>query len=298
MTINILEAVFEQIPETHLYHYTTQEGLKGIIDNNEIWCTHTQFLSDPSEYSYAVKILSKLIDDRIEKEGDEDTKKMLINARERANSGLETINVCVASFSEVGDSLSQWRAYGSETSGFAIGIDGVKLAQHVKEKEFFLARCIYTDEEQKELLDALIDEAIKDDKKTYEVFKEFNYISSIGELLNTYAPILKDEGFIEEKEWRIISPPMACSSDLFDHRPGRSMLIPYYKFPLVDTNGQYLFDRIIIGPTPHPKQSKASVHSLIVRSDFIAADKAGIEVTLENLKFTNVYPSNIPYRNW
>lgn len=35
----------------HLYHYTTQEGLLGILENNSLWATHYKFLSDYSEMS-------------------------------------------------------------------------------------------------------------------------------------------------------------------------------------------------------------------------------------------------------
>ncbi len=29
-----------------LYHYTTQEGLLGIFDTQEIWATHIRYLND------------------------------------------------------------------------------------------------------------------------------------------------------------------------------------------------------------------------------------------------------------
>ena len=50
--------------------------------------------------------------------------------------------------------------------------------------------------------------------------------------LNRYAPILKHETFSEEREWRIVTRPIMCRNKQFDYRPGRSMLIPYYRIPL------------------------------------------------------------------
>jgi hypothetical protein len=46
----------EQTPAKPLYHYTTQEGLLGIVKNREIWATHTQYLNDRLEYKHALEI--------------------------------------------------------------------------------------------------------------------------------------------------------------------------------------------------------------------------------------------------
>jgi len=35
--------------KTPLYHYTDANGLKGIIENDEIWFTDYRYLNDPSE---------------------------------------------------------------------------------------------------------------------------------------------------------------------------------------------------------------------------------------------------------
>jgi hypothetical protein len=39
-------------PQT-LYHYTTREGLLGILCSGTVWTTNIRFLNDASEYTYA-----------------------------------------------------------------------------------------------------------------------------------------------------------------------------------------------------------------------------------------------------
>jgi hypothetical protein len=40
-----------------LYHYTTQEGLLGIIKKQKIWASHLQYLNDASEGQIFTKLL-------------------------------------------------------------------------------------------------------------------------------------------------------------------------------------------------------------------------------------------------
>lgn len=38
-------------------HYTNSNGLKGIMDNNEIWFTDIRHLNDPSEFLFGCDLL-------------------------------------------------------------------------------------------------------------------------------------------------------------------------------------------------------------------------------------------------
>lgn len=51
----------------YLYHYTTQDGLIGILDNNCIWATHYKFLNDYSEIDFFKNELVKLIEPDVRK---------------------------------------------------------------------------------------------------------------------------------------------------------------------------------------------------------------------------------------
>ena len=86
-----------------------------------------------------------------------------------------------------------------------------------------------------------------------------------GELalrLAEYAPLLKDESFSEEREWRLISNPMA-RVDRIKSRPGLSMIIPYLPFPLKLGTQQMQVGRIVVGPSPHMELSIKSVKSFL-----------------------------------
>jgi len=142
-----------------VYHYTTAEGLKGIIENRCIWATNVNFLNDASEYHHGVEIVREEI-----KEYQVRPETLLateIEPTARAcwlaksiiagniEQGLKTTDYSlwtfVASFfdspapptedtaNDAGDILEQWRAYGRDSVGFSIGFDRSTLYQHISE---------------------------------------------------------------------------------------------------------------------------------------------------------------------
>lgn len=271
-------------PPDALYHYTTQSGFLGIVKNKEIWATHTQYLNDQSEYLHALGIVREEIEAVMRATNDSQHKALLKDMAADVE-GIESMNVCVCSFSEDKDSLPQWRAYSDATSGFAIGFSGKLLVGVATIESFYLAPCIYDRSKQRELISALVEEVLEENIEGTP-WDDEDHIPRGGNLcayLHRYAPILKDPSFKEEREWRVISRPLSCKFERFEFRPGNSMLIPYYRFPL--SNEKVLFDvhEIVVGPTPHPIQA---VHSA---SSFLVSQR------LRNIPVNN---SVVPYRSW
>src|ERR1700681_656381 len=54
----ILKSVLSGAPPSRLlYHYTTQDGILGIVKSKEIWATHHQCLNDQREYLHAKELV-------------------------------------------------------------------------------------------------------------------------------------------------------------------------------------------------------------------------------------------------
>lgn len=257
----------------------------GIVEGTEIWATHTQYLNDWREYSHAVDMVRDQIG-ATRAFGNRDLHSILQDM-ENGLGGIESMNVCVCSFSEERDSLSQWRAYGGHSSGFSIGFEGAFLAEVAAQEQWYLAPCIYDPKVQGELVSALVQEVIEENVARERLGKTEEVMLPPGGNLNAYlhryAPILKDYSFRDEREWRLISRPLMCSFEAFSFREGKSMLIPFYKFPLVDSERHFRLHEVVVGPTPHPKQSAMSARSFLVKN-------SQRDVPIE--------PSKVPYRSW
>ena len=298
----ILNEVLSRTPDKPLYHYTTQKGLLGIIKNREIWATHTQYLNDRREFLHALDLVHEEIKRLLGQEFDREwlyrtdqpgreRQEILLKMEAAVSLSPESINVCVCSFSEDSDSLSQWRAYGG-SSGLAIGFSSEILKAATEERQWFLAPCVYDPDTQRTLIRALVEEVLEEnlngplvqDEEEDRVLKHLG--GNLVAYLNRYAPILKDQSFKEEREWRIISRPIFCQR--LDYREGRSLIVPYYKLPLAEGDQKLHLHEVVIGPTPDVARSRSSVTSLMVSR----------EVVMQGIGKVNVRISQVPYRDW
>jgi hypothetical protein len=199
---------------------------------------------------------------------------------EQALSDTGFMAVCVVSLTTEGDLLSQWRAYGGCPSGFAIGLRANHLREVAHEEGFYLAKSVYTPGDQELKIAELIEEFIERMTASLEWSPrdEGGCVATATRLAGT----LKDDSFAEESEWRLISKPKMASE--IDFRQGRSILVPYFKFPLGSDRNAYL-DSIRIGPTPHTELAVASAEMLLL--------KLGLAEPKEKVARTR-----IPYRDW
>ena len=119
--VSVKEILFRQPPEI-LYHYTGQKGLLGIIGKKEIWASHTQYLNDQREFRHAIELvrdeLSRMVQ-RADTQAQPFVEEM--NQGMHEHDGMESVNVCVCSFSEEGDILSNGELTVTESPSFRSG---------------------------------------------------------------------------------------------------------------------------------------------------------------------------------
>ena len=260
-------------PET-LFHYTTQEGLLGIIKSKELWATKIHFLNDSKEYALALELAQSQLEGYLKKAVSTLEKDVFETSLEELEK-IVSINICVFSFSEQGDVLSQWRGYAGSGTGYSIGFYSKTLKELAKKNGFVLAPCIYDKSRQMALIDDVIKESLSKAGPTLGPQGEF------ANMLMKIAPMIKNESFTEEREWRLISGPI--SSKELDYRSGASMIIPHFRFPLCDDQARLELSDVIIGPTPHRELSCEALTSLFIS---------------RNVEFRSISPSSIPFRNW
>jgi hypothetical protein len=113
-----------------LYRYTDANGLKGIIENDEIWFTDYRYLNDPSELRHGIHLAHETIKAKL-------AKAKAVNANFlcemmadlfTAENFSDHLKFFIASFSRDRDELGQWRAYAGNGRGFAIGISKTMFA--------------------------------------------------------------------------------------------------------------------------------------------------------------------------
>ncbi len=92
---------------------------------------------------------------------------------------------------------------------------------------------------------------------------------------------LKDAGFAEEREWRLIRLGASFEDPSPRFRVGQSMLVPFQEHRF-STAKQPIIE-LMVGPTPHPQLARSAVQSVLISKGLGRAD---------------IRTSAIPYRAW
>jgi len=132
----LMQALSEPYQGT-IYHYTSADGVSGIIDKHEIWMSNTAFLNDPTELQALEDARSILRDNDFTNDAVKE-KWLSMVGWSRSNATRQP-DCYMASFSRRKDSLEQWRAYGN----FCIGFDARELKLALR-RHIFLYKCLYT----------------------------------------------------------------------------------------------------------------------------------------------------------
>ena len=271
--------------KTMLFHYTSQAGLLGIVKEQEIWATNIHFLNDYKEFRHAFDILCEII--RRDLDSNTVLRDKLIGHFDTLINLSPNINVFVASFSERGDLLSQWRGYCKDGTGYSIAFDKAALQKMAIDMGLTLIECIYDPEEQRKEMKIYLDWVLTSSSTTPTDISTLNFdgaVASLVQMLLATAPRFKDKSFSEEKEWRLFCGTIDHGDERIEFREGKSTLIPYVKFSLrfLELNNIPI-NKIIVGPTPDKELARIAVVNLLHRYKVVTK---------------RVELSKIPFKNW
>ena len=303
-----------------LYYYCTNSTFASIVKNRSLWLSDMTQSNDSYEIHRYVGIVKEAIEERIkaltETELQEEPQKGPKRKAYQQNLRLKTVLTqaknklknladqyyCLAiCFSDMGNSLSQWRGYGDDGYGISIGFDEERIeelsGQHILFKYGDVQYYSSENDERirsriKEYLEELADIS-RDEKCTGQKLAAAlrNWARKI---LDNDAPFFKPAGFIEERETRfcyvreIHAPEMANPKETshlrnLDFHVSNTAIIPHYELKLYDGE-TFLTDiirEVVIGPCNG--SDKETVRLFLAKAGF---DYAAIKVE----------KSNIPYR--
>ena len=112
-----------------LYHYTDADALKGILAQEKLWCFGHQYQKDEDEFRYSLEIARRVIKE-VGRSTDGPTRHFcgcLIDILDN-NSFSGTFEFYLFSLSRHEDDPQQWRDYGQQGRGFAVGFSPVLFA--------------------------------------------------------------------------------------------------------------------------------------------------------------------------
>jgi hypothetical protein len=284
-----------------LYHYTTLNGLKGILENRAIWLSHVSQLNDPMEIQYGKRVITDLINDKMKDEN---------NANLR--SFYHTLQVQVGTFGDImhhpfifcfcenGDLLSQWREYSDRDGGYNFGIELSEKTKISLQSDSFkngriphLRKIIYNKDEQLNIINRYLDMIIdcvssiiskgnlKPGLADMSHFASVMAMQAVNVLLDVLMTF-KHPAFEEEKEWRLIY--ITSSSFQPENLHFRDDLIPYHILNLYDSleDGTLIFPikSINYGPRNESQRTRSSLRLYV---QHVAHNDSIVEIKPESI---------------
>ena len=214
-----------------LYHYTTAEGVRGIVENREFMATKSDFLNDKLEFQYAIEVMEQM------------TEKYIVNTslRERFFSRLQKeiyelgiinlgcddtchengLSFYVVAFSKLQNNALLWAEF-TDFKGYCLEFDYTKLVEGFQHRVFLHGTVIYDEEEQMSgILESFLscirnlqEEGMADLSAFFEEDAEISDASleklakEMAVVVSVYAMFFKKSFFEGEEEYRFIFPPL------------------------------------------------------------------------------------------
>lgn len=247
-------------PPELLFHYTSIGGAYGILSSDALWMTKIRYLNDTSELEIGIATLREVLDRRVREPGPGE-EIALLEAVKNGLGSVASANICVASFCEHGDLLSQWRWYGEGGRGVSIGVSS-RVLRGMAKSAIYLWKCVYDEGAHRALLNGLVDRLLeayrhdRDERGCAPDAEGCHYL--IERFFVTFlevAPIIKNPNFAEEREWRLVSQPVEVDDEAYGVCVVGERIMQRYelRFPREADGRCRALGRVVVGPTKDPE---------------------------------------------
>ncbi len=294
MIKQLAQDLYEKRPDKTLYHYTSLDGVRGIVDTASLRATEIRYFTDATEMKHAVEHLNERLGYF---QGFDKSSPSLVGQLRKWLSHRLTAGhkLFVGCFTPNGNLLSQWRSYCQTAKGVSLGFDAAKLSTAATRQHWRLGKCIYDIGEQIEIGNTILTELARiakkqgentDRSKRHPTNSFHDIFEEIESDLLLVAALLKNPAFKEEQEWRLVSPVITNYVEApIEYREGPSMLIPFMNFQLPEAPDRRLdIEHVYLGPTPNANISIESLSNYLSKK--MASPRKGVQAC------------QIPYRPW
>lgn len=303
-------------PPTTLYHYSTADGLVGILQSRQFWATNVRFMNDTSELAHGVGLVRAAFD-AIERDSKMNPKTVAFEVvratiLDMVNDAERNTAQFAVSFCTDGNLLSQWRGYGQFGRGYAVGFTTARLTDFAADLlpdapvdpprlGVFLRRVIYDERRQNDLIRRWIDGLVKwaapfpDAAAIEKAWTVDSPGNTMARLIYEGLVSFKHRAFAEEGEWRLIQQGrikgQAVCRAAFRTSAGRIVSyapLTYRGLPASESSGpprpnDFPVVSITCGPTLDAEGAERALRMLL---EHLAFETKQVEIKSSNIPFT------------
>jgi hypothetical protein len=259
-----------EIP-TSLYHYTSSQGLLGILGEHKLWFSDAGYMNDGSETTYGVAIAKLVIDEFTEtmsdhqKQAGEELKAHI----DEAARYFQAVIFCMSARDNL---LNQWRDYGKDIVPYSIEFVTTELELwRTRSFPIFLSKVIYDQKFQKTLMHELLAAIYAATISLLGGRSEFeeneakqHLISAATEIINLITRF-KNPAFEAEEEWRAIAyRPDVEKRVKRKYRSSSLGVVPYYEWSAVEEPVLLPVRGVTVGPSPYAQVSDLALKQYLI----------------------------------
>jgi hypothetical protein len=278
--------------DTTLWHYTNGTGLLGILEKGTLRSTQVACVNDSTETLYANRLFRDAVDALLkEQEHDQLSKVFLSRVLEEIKEVPEipahaASKFFISCFSELKDDINQWLKYGGAfgENGYAIGFRAEGL---LFDPNTLVVRVSYDcNLHRKMAKDAALAtlnfyrEGLVGDRANNPEVWAAEFFEAWDHAIYRLSPLLKDEGFSAEKEFRMVHELQESELPSIRLLQKETMLGRYMD---LEPPGEFIpglprlpITKIIVGPGRHKQITSVSVRTRLTQLGY---RDVGVEVS-------------------
>lgn len=209
-----------------VYYYCSPNTFEKILKDKKLWLCDMMKTNDYREINYVLDDIKNTVK-TTRFEGvlsEEDATLVKIAVKKRLQFYTQCCHWLAICFSTLSDDLGQWRAYGADGRGFAIGFDTEKLKKLEEHNCIHFEEIKYGDRAKSKFVKKAIEQLVDDLRvcvnrnsiRSPEGLnqKGINIIKAWGDKLTSQICFFKSESFSAEHEHRLCYTRMIMAEDL------------------------------------------------------------------------------------
>jgi len=263
------------IPEGfRLFHYTTLQGMQGILRGRNLRLGHITSFNDPNEVQYGQRLVIEILNKFLRRESDAAIREFLHELLESVSVfGHWVHHAFVVCFCESETLLSQWRAYADQGRGYSLGFRfssetriASKLAEVSEGRTPVFRKIIYCPTQQQNVAEGYLRSIIDATRGAVRLGAPDSSIMAM-QAANVILDMLlcfKHPAFAEEREWRLFRVTLDSDEpEGVEFREAAGLLAPYrptYLFDIgLSQTAAFPLRSITFGPGLEPARTRAAI---------------------------------------